>query len=153
VETFKSHWLRITRPPRQTSRLLNPHDSTLAESTKTGTGLAVRHGDNIANIVHAGSRFVALLFLLLLSFRRPPDLVPLLTTTRVLTARDLTIEAAQSASSSGALRSTGSVRNSSSAQIKKLLDSRNDRDILEGLRKVISVWSIVRHTFGLCARC
>ena len=30
-------------------------------------------------------------------------------------------------------------RDLSFAQIKKLLDSRNDREILEGLRKVISV--------------
>lgn len=54
-------------------------------------------------------------------------------------ARDLTLEAAQSASSSRSLRSTETSRVPSSAQIKKLLDSRNDREILDGLRKVISV--------------
>ncbi|OKL56169.1 hypothetical protein UA08_08582 [Talaromyces atroroseus] len=54
-------------------------------------------------------------------------------------ARDLTIEAAQSAGSSRSLRSTETSRTPSSAQIKKLLDSRNDRDILDGLRKVISL--------------
>ncbi|PGG97092.1 hypothetical protein GX51_07493 [Blastomyces parvus] len=55
------------------------------------------------------------------------------------TARELTIEAAQSASSSrGAFKSNSPYRSSSFAQIKKLLDSRNDRDILDGLRKVIA---------------
>ncbi|CAL8578341.1 AP-3 complex subunit beta, variant 2 [Xanthoria parietina] len=54
------------------------------------------------------------------------------------TARDLTLEAAQSA---GAARSLNPrpPRDLPFAQIKKLLDSRNDRDILEGLRKVISM--------------
>ncbi|KAL8854331.1 MAG: hypothetical protein Q9221_000817 [Calogaya cf. arnoldii] len=54
------------------------------------------------------------------------------------TARDLTLEAAQSA---GAARSLNHrpPRDSSFLQLKKLLDSRNDRDILEGLRKVISM--------------
>ncbi|PGH01849.1 hypothetical protein AJ79_07785 [Helicocarpus griseus UAMH5409] len=56
------------------------------------------------------------------------------------TARELTIEAAQSASSSrGAFKSTSSYRHASFSQIKKLLDSRSDRDILDGLRKVISL--------------
>lgn len=55
-------------------------------------------------------------------------------------ARDLTLEAAQSAGSSRSLRSLETSRTPSSAQIKKLLDSRNDREILDGLRKVISVW-------------
>ncbi|PCH01573.1 AP complex subunit beta [Penicillium occitanis (nom. inval.)] len=54
-------------------------------------------------------------------------------------ARDLTLEAAQSAGSSRSLRSLETSRTPSSAQIKKLLDSRNDREILDGLRKVISL--------------
>ncbi|EED23024.1 AP-3 adaptor complex subunit beta, putative [Talaromyces stipitatus ATCC 10500] len=54
-------------------------------------------------------------------------------------ARDLTLEAAQSAGSSRSLRSHETSRTPSSAQIKKLLDSRNDREILDGLRKVISL--------------
>ncbi|EEA28454.1 AP-3 complex subunit beta [Talaromyces marneffei ATCC 18224] len=54
-------------------------------------------------------------------------------------ARDLTLEAAQSAGSSRSLRSIETSRAPSSAQIKKLLDSRNDREILDGLRKVISL--------------
>ncbi|KAI1991439.1 AP-3 complex subunit beta [Ophidiomyces ophidiicola] len=53
------------------------------------------------------------------------------------TARELTLEAAQSASNSKLYRSGGSPRNS--AQIKKLLDSRVDREILDGLRKVVSL--------------
>ncbi|KAL8940457.1 MAG: hypothetical protein Q9211_002253 [Gyalolechia sp. 1 TL-2023] len=57
------------------------------------------------------------------------------------TARDLTLEAAQSA---GAARSLNPrpTRDLPFLQIKKLLDSRNDREILEGLRKVISVRSV-----------
>lgn len=51
------------------------------------------------------------------------------------TARDLTLEAA---------RDAASVRKSStkmlpSGQLKKLLDSRSDRDVLEGLRRVVTV--------------
>ncbi|KAL9583022.1 MAG: hypothetical protein Q9212_002949 [Teloschistes hypoglaucus] len=54
------------------------------------------------------------------------------------TARELTLEAAQSA---GAARSLNPrpPRDLPFLQLKKLLDSRNDRDILEGLRKVISM--------------
>ncbi|QSS58623.1 hypothetical protein I7I51_08051 [Histoplasma capsulatum] len=56
------------------------------------------------------------------------------------TARELTVEAAHNASSSrGAFKSTSPYRHTSFSQIKKLLDSRNDRDILDGLRKVIAV--------------
>ncbi|OJD26898.1 hypothetical protein ACJ73_01709 [Blastomyces percursus] len=56
------------------------------------------------------------------------------------TARELTIEAAQSASSSrGAFKSNSPYRHTSFSQIKKLLDSRSDRDILDGLRKVIAL--------------
>ncbi|KJF61332.1 AP-3 adaptor complex subunit beta [Coccidioides immitis RS] len=55
------------------------------------------------------------------------------------TARELTLEAAHSASSVRAQRSSYSPRNASSSQIKKLLDSRVDREILDGLRKVISM--------------
>jgi hypothetical protein len=50
------------------------------------------------------------------------------------TARDLTLDAAQAARSSGASR-----KGLSTVQIKKLLDSRNEREVLEGLRKVVSV--------------
>ncbi|KFY23534.1 hypothetical protein V493_05786 [Pseudogymnoascus sp. VKM F-4281 (FW-2241)] len=49
-------------------------------------------------------------------------------------ARDLTIDAAQAARSS---RSTQ--KSLSTAQIRKLLDSRNERDVLDGLRKVITL--------------
>ncbi|KAI4191643.1 MAG: hypothetical protein LQ346_004689, partial [Caloplaca aetnensis] len=54
------------------------------------------------------------------------------------TARDLTLEAAQSA---GAARSLNPrpLRDLPFLQVKKLLDSRNDREILEGLRKVITM--------------
>ncbi|OBT68556.1 hypothetical protein VE03_01737 [Pseudogymnoascus sp. 23342-1-I1] len=49
-------------------------------------------------------------------------------------ARDLTIDAAQAARSS---RSTQ--KSLSTAQIRKLLDSRNEREVLDGLRKVITL--------------
>ncbi|KAL8730686.1 MAG: hypothetical protein Q9166_003878 [cf. Caloplaca sp. 2 TL-2023] len=54
------------------------------------------------------------------------------------TARDLTLEAAQSAGAARSLNPRPS-RDLPFAQVKKLLDSRNDREILEGLRKVISM--------------
>ncbi|KAL8784833.1 MAG: hypothetical protein Q9213_003737 [Squamulea squamosa] len=54
------------------------------------------------------------------------------------TARDLTLEAAQSAGAARNLNPRPS-QDLSFLQVKKLLDSRNDRDILEGLRKVISM--------------
>ena len=50
------------------------------------------------------------------------------------TARELTLDAAQAARSS-----RSSTKTPPAAQIKKLLDSRNDREVLDGLRKVISV--------------
>ncbi|PVH83565.1 ARM repeat-containing protein [Cadophora sp. DSE1049] len=49
-------------------------------------------------------------------------------------ARELTLDAAQSARSS-----RSAVKTLPAAQIKKLLDSRNEREVLEGLRKVISM--------------
>ncbi|TVY34342.1 AP-3 complex subunit beta [Lachnellula subtilissima] len=52
-------------------------------------------------------------------------------------ARELTLDAAQSARSS-----RSSLKTMSTAQIKKLLDSRNDREVLEGLRRVISVHDV-----------
>lgn len=49
-------------------------------------------------------------------------------------ARDLTLDAAQAARAS-----SGAKKSLSTSQIKKLLDSRNDREVLEGLRRVTSV--------------
>jgi len=49
-------------------------------------------------------------------------------------ARDLTFDAAQAARASRT-----ETKSLSTAQIRKLLDSRNDREVLDGLRKVISV--------------
>lgn len=55
-------------------------------------------------------------------------------------ARDLTVEAAQAIGLSKALKGGGSSsRSIPFAKLKALLDSRSDRDILEGLRRVISV--------------
>lgn len=62
-------------------------------------------------------------------------------------ARDLTLEAAQAIGLSKALKGgSSSSRSIPFAKLKGLLDSRSDRDILEGLRKVISVIpTIVMH--------
>ena len=51
------------------------------------------------------------------------------------TARDLTLEAARDASNA---RKTPA-RTLPSGQLKKLLDSRAERDVLEGLRRVVTV--------------
>jgi AP-3 complex subunit beta len=51
------------------------------------------------------------------------------------TARDLTLEAARDASN---VRRT-STKELPSGQLKKLLDSRTEREILEGLRRVVTV--------------
>ena len=64
-----------------------------------------------------------------------------------LAARDLTIEAAQSVSSSRSFNSRAANRDVPLAQLKKLLDSRHDREVLDGLRKVVSV---CRATLAVC---
>ena len=51
-------------------------------------------------------------------------------------ARDLTLEAARDAAS---VRSRTSTKMLPSGQLKKLLDSRSERDVLEGLRRVVTV--------------
>ena len=50
-------------------------------------------------------------------------------------ARELTLDAAAAARSSRSSSSKPVDRN----QVKKLLDSRNEREVLDGLRRVISV--------------
>ncbi|KAJ6036850.1 hypothetical protein N7540_001129 [Penicillium herquei] len=55
------------------------------------------------------------------------------------TARELTLEAAQSAASNRIARTDSSSRTYNVAQIKKLLDSRHEREVLDGMRKVISL--------------
>lgn len=58
-------------------------------------------------------------------------------------ARELTVEAAQAAGSARTINSRPSSKDLPFTQIKKLLDSRNDREVLEGLRKVIGVRHLV----------
>jgi len=59
-----------------------------------------------------------------------------------LSARDLTVEAVQAIGLSKALKGGGSSsRSLPFAKLKGFLDSRSDRDILEGLKRVISVMS------------
>ena len=57
----------------------------------------------------------------------------------LVSARELTLEAAQSAGSARTVNSRPLNKDLPFAQTKKLLDSRNDREILEGLRRVINV--------------
>jgi hypothetical protein len=54
------------------------------------------------------------------------------------TARDLTLEAARDAANA---RTKTSTKMLPSGQLKKLLDSRSERDVLEGLRRVVTVRS------------
>ena len=54
-------------------------------------------------------------------------------------ARELTLEAAQATGSARTINIRPSSKDLPFTQIKKLLDSRNDREVLEGLRKVIGV--------------
>lgn len=58
------------------------------------------------------------------------------------TARDLTLEAAQSASAVGRRKELLGPGSKASAvlETKKLLNSRMDREVLEGLKRVIEVW-------------
>ena len=58
-------------------------------------------------------------------------------------ARELTLEAAQAAGSARTINSRPSSKDLPFTQIKKLLDSRNDREVLEGLRKVIGVRRLI----------
>jgi AP-3 complex subunit beta len=60
------------------------------------------------------------------------------------TARDLTVEAAQAVGLKN-LKSGSSSRSLPFAKLKGLLDSRSDREILEGLRRVVSASRL-----GLC---
>lgn len=57
----------------------------------------------------------------------------------VRVARELTLEAAQSATSNRSSKTDYSSRTYSVAHIKKLLDSRHEREVLDGMRRVISV--------------
>jgi AP-3 complex subunit beta len=59
----------------------------------------------------------------------------------VESARDLTIDAAQAARSSRA-----STKPLDKGQVKKLLDSRNEREVLDGLRRVVGVRAHARQT-------
>jgi hypothetical protein len=65
------------------------------------------------------------------AFPQGPRFPPLLTTHA---ARELTLDAAQAARNS-----RSATRPLDRNQIKKLLDSRNEREVLDGLRRVISV--------------
>jgi hypothetical protein len=54
-------------------------------------------------------------------------------------ARDLTVEAAQSITKAIKGGSSSARNNVPPAKLKALLDSRSDRDILDGLRRVVAV--------------
>lgn len=61
------------------------------------------------------------------------------TTTDIQAARDLTVEAAQAVGLARTLKSGSTSRTIPFAKLKALLDSRSDRDIIDGLRRVISM--------------
>lgn len=55
-------------------------------------------------------------------------------------ARELTLEAAQSAALARISKlDDGGTQSLNVAHVKKLLDSRNEKEVLDGMRKVISV--------------
>ena len=60
------------------------------------------------------------------------------------TARDLTLEAAQSASAAGRRKDLLGLGSKASTvqETRKLLNSRMDREVLEGLKRVIEVHSL-----------
>lgn len=60
-------------------------------------------------------------------------------TDRIELARDLTLEAAQAIGLTKTFKSGSSYKTIPFAKLKALLDSRSDRDILDGLKRVISV--------------
>ena len=86
--------------------------------------LELHDGKCIEAILYAGSRYIYIAkFLLHILIRQ--------------TARDLTLDAAQAAGS--ARQNLGRSRELSTEQVKKLLSSRFEKEVLEGLRRVISV--------------
>ena len=89
-------------------------------------GRFLRDGVHLPNIFDAGYRFVLFDYPHLFKLTRKQ-------------ARELTLEAAQYTGSARTINTRASTRDLPFLQVKKLLDSRNDREILEGLRKVISV--------------
>ena len=86
----------------------------------------VDHGVYINYLIHDGSRSAAKMDSSWLQHADPCK-----------TARDLTVEAAQAVGLKN-LKSGSSFRSVPFAKLKGLLDSRSDRDILEGLRRVVS---------------
>lgn len=60
------------------------------------------------------------------------------------TARELTLEAAQSAAINRTSSTDYSSKTYSPAHIKKLLDSRHEREVLDGMRRVISVQTKIK---------
>jgi hypothetical protein len=88
------------------------------------------YGVYIHHLVHDGSRSAAKMDSSWLQHADPCQ-----------TARDLTVEAAQAVGLKN-LKSGSSSRSLPFAKLKGLLDSRSDRDILEGLRRVVSASGI-----------
>ena len=89
--------------------------------------LQLRNGIDLTYLRDAGFQSVITFWSLLLAF------------TLINPARDLTSDAASAAGSARTINSRPSNKDLSFVQVKGLLDSRADREVLEGLRKVISV--------------
>lgn len=89
-----------------------------------------KYGVAVSDLQLAGKRYVAMVFF---AFPLYDIVVPSFESDARI-ARDLTIDAAQAARSA-----RSAPRSLSTTQIRKLLDSRNEREVLDGLRKVITV--------------
>jgi hypothetical protein len=120
------------------------HNSAPLRLREPGEVLGGQYGDHIKDFVHAGNRYC--LFLRLKCDAKPISLAN--DSFHVRAARELTLEAAQSAGSGKGLLMNPSSRSLNSAQIKKMLDSRNEREVLDGMRKVISVWTPCVYTLA-----
>jgi hypothetical protein len=127
---------------------INPTERSISQLARLRWGLQGRHGDYFENILYAGIWYF-------------PFILPWGHISYPLTsnqARELTLEAAQSASTAKGPRTDYNSRGFDPPHIKKLLDSRSERDILEGMRRVISVWKeqlfplpalFLRHDFDM----
>lgn len=125
-----------------------PARLSLACAPEKGPAPLARHGVAFAHLQFHRHRCVARLLPIRLAVpsccfeRRPGCLSAMHPSTYAVaanwsrpTARDLTLEAARDASNAR----KSSTQMLPSGQLKKLLDSRSERDVLEGLRRVVTV--------------
>lgn len=92
-----------------------------------------KDGNNFQDILDAGNRYADS------KWGAVCCIWPELTVVRDCTARELTLEAAQSAAINRSSSTDYASKTYTPAHIKKLLDSRHEREVLDGMRRVISV--------------